>query len=324
MREQIFNLKVFKPYHFKDIIRNYIGFDFMIDNQLGGALVSFLATDKLMLNGFLCRTKNKSNKAIIHIHGLRGNFYKSKYVKLFAKEALKNGFNFFMIEQRGSYSIIRLAKKKNRKYLSTLQGGSFEKFEECIYDIDGAINFLRKLGINKIYLEGHSTGCQKITYYQYKKKNRKVKALLLFAPADDYNIQKQELGRRFNKIITEAKNIYKKNKNAMMPKPLELQYSIRRFLSFSDSKFVESRIFNYNLPRLKEFSAIKEPILAVFGSEEQYALKPVNVYMNILAKNTNSKLFTPLIIKGANHGFDGHEKALARESINWIRKIEQN
>jgi len=52
MREQIFNLKVFKPYHFKDIIRNYIGFDFMIDNQLGGALVSFLATNKLMLNGF--------------------------------------------------------------------------------------------------------------------------------------------------------------------------------------------------------------------------------------------------------------------------------
>ncbi len=288
-----------------------------------GELVSFKTDDGLILNGFLVRPKRGSKEALIYLHGMEGSFYRSNAAKVLARKLAARQINFLSIEQRGSYTMLGFKRKTRRKKVIYLAGGAFEKFEDCVYDINGAIRFLNRIGIKKIFLAGHSTGCQKITYYQYKRRDRRVKALVLLAPADDYNIQKKELRRRFNSAVRVARALYKKDRNSEMPREyIKRPYSAGRFLSYSDLRFVESRIFNYDLKRLREFGSVRQPMLAIFGSKEEHALKPVRDYMRILERNTRSSKFDYAIIKNADHGFDGRENAMADAVVDWLKKLD--
>ncbi|MGI0100346.1 MAG: alpha/beta hydrolase [Candidatus Micrarchaeaceae archaeon] len=289
-------------------------------DTIKGELAFFNTGDGLVLHGFLARPRRLSRNAIIHVHGLNGSFYRNKYAMALLKRSVESGFNFLSIEQRGSYGAFGLSRKTGGKFKRMQAGGAYERFEDSVNDIGGAIRFLGRLGINRIFLEGHSTGCQKIAYYQYKKRDRRVKGIVLSAPVDDYSLRKHELGKEFSNAVSFAKRNYKGN--PLMPKRyMKEMYSSRRFLSFSDLKSVEARMFHYNPKRLKEFSRIKVPVLAIFGSKEQYATMQVKECMDILKMNSGSKRFDHLIINGANHGFIGKEDELARAITKWVRDV---
>jgi pimeloyl-ACP methyl ester carboxylesterase len=295
----------------------------MID-LIKGDMFKFKASDGLILYGFLIRPKQKSDTCILNIHGLQGSFYIHGYMNGVAKKAVQNNINFCSISLRGSYNRFEAKKKKGKNFVTFQEGGDVEKFIESVYDIEGAIKALHSVGIKNIFLEGHSSGCQKITYYQYLKKDKRVKGLILIAPADDYNVYKKNFGKKFNEVVDTVKKIAQKDRNQRIPKSYKLDtMSAARFLSLVDSSKVESRIFNYELPKLKEFSAIKVPTIAFFGTKEQYAIKLVSEYMNILSKNSNSN-FTPVIIKGANHGFWKREDVLADYIVKWIKQKNKN
>lgn len=287
-----------------------------------GEMIPFLATDNLILHGFLSKPKIKSDKVVLHIHGLEGSFYQNDFVKVLSNLFTKNGFNFFTIELRGSYNIWGIRRKIGRKTKEILVGGDLEKFEECIYDIKGAIRFLKSIGMKHIFLQGHSTGCQKTTYYLSMKKDPSVKGLILISPCDDYNIYKRDLGKKFNEVVKFArKNLRKNPKLLISMKYPKIWLSVSRFLSLCNLKFVESRLFNYDLKKLNEFSKIKIPILAIFGTKEQYTVKPVKEYLEILKKNTNSTDFKSALVKNANHGFVNRENQLARIIVKWLRSF---
>ncbi len=156
---------------------------------------------------------------------------------------------------------------------------------------------------------------------QISKRDRK--GLILSAPADDYNSDKNEMGRRFGEAVAFARKQSKKDRNAIMPERYGAGFtSVSRFLSLTDLKNVESRIFNYDLERLDVFRRMKVPVLALFGTREQYALKPVKEYMRILAENYRGVSFRGVLIKGANHSFRGKEEGLSREVARWLDDTE--
>lgn len=178
--------------------------------------------------------------------------------------------------------------------------------------------------MKEIFLEGRSIGSQKIAYYQYKKKDKKVKGLVLLAPADDYNVRKRELGRKFQNAVKLANKLYKKDKNTEMPQKYSgLNFSISRFLSFADLRFVEARLFNYESQKLKEFSKIKTPILAIFGSKDDSLVKSAKKYMEILERDTNSKSFNWFVVKNADHGFTGKEDQTAKIVVDWLERLKR-
>jgi pimeloyl-ACP methyl ester carboxylesterase len=285
-----------------------------------GELVQFLATDNIILHGLLSRSNERSDKAVLHIHGLESSFYKRDFTKVLPSVLTRNGFNFFTIELRGSYNIWGITQKKGTTAKEVLVGGDLEKFEECIYDIQGAIRYLESIAMKRIFLEGHSTGCQKSAYYLTKRKHASIKGLILIAPCDDYNINKKDLGKKkFLEAVKYARQNMKKNPSMLMVgKYPNMWLSASRFLSVCDLKCVEGRIFNYDLKHLAEFSKIRIPILTLFGTQEQYAVKPVKEYLRILKDNTNSMNFETALIEGADHGFVGKEMQLAKVIANWL------
>src|SRR5208283_2893720 len=106
--------------------------------SMKGELVYFDTSDRIRLCGFLSRPKQRTDKMVIHLHGLQGNFYGSTYINALSETFTKKGFNFLSIEQHGSYTIKGTKRGRSNKAKRILLGGALERFEDCVYDIDGA------------------------------------------------------------------------------------------------------------------------------------------------------------------------------------------
>src|SRR3989344_7779538 len=288
-----------------------------------GELITYHATDGIELQGFLIRAKKRSGKVVVHIHGLTGSFFRNATVKRKIPYYLASGYDFLLINTRGHGTITPMYKVKGKKVKWVQIGTALEKFEDCIRDLKGVVNYLRSKGYKKIILQGHSTGCQKATYYMYKTRNRRIAAVVLLAPADDFNTTRRMLKKNWKTAVNFAKRMIKTKPNDLMPRELIKNevLSAQRFLSTNDLSRVEARLFNYESGSFREFRSMTLPVMAVFGSKEEYKTKPVRIYLQQLEKITRSKKFLAVEIPGANHAFENHEAETAQAVVEWLNKV---
>ncbi|MDE1768883.1 MAG: alpha/beta fold hydrolase, partial [Candidatus Micrarchaeota archaeon] len=236
--------------------------------------------------------------------------------------ALPQGFGLFSFNNRGHDQVSSMSKFIGAKRVRFRAGTSFEKFEDSVYDIGGAIDAMQKLGFRKFILCGHSTGCQKAIYYQYKMHDRRVSGIALLGPADDYNLLKKQLGRRYAVVKGKCKRLISKGKGEVIP-DLEIGLCAQRLDSQINLGRVEARLLDYSGP-MKEFGAIKVPILAVFGSEEEYRLMHVDKHLDILSRKSRSMHFSKLVIPDANHSFTSNETVLAKNIYAWAAALKSS
>ncbi|MCX6802295.1 MAG: alpha/beta fold hydrolase [Candidatus Diapherotrites archaeon] len=282
-------------------------------------LARIKTSDSLELHGLLFRPCKKSNTALIHVHGWTGNFYENAFIEFIASEAVNHGLAFLSFNTRGAGHVQEFLKEKNGKREFVKIGGSLEKFTDCTKDIGGAIKFLRSKGFNRIILEGHSTGCQKIAFYLHKTKDKSVKGLVFLEPTDDPSITERFLGKRYREALGIAKKMVKSRKGKEpMPAwvPFGVMLSAEKFMSMSDPEYIEGRLFRFS-GKLAEIRAINCPALAVFGANTEYQEKP-GEKLEIL-KRTMTDCDTKLI-QNTNHWFKGKEKELAKTIVKWIRQ----
>lgn len=266
-------------------------------------IFSFKTSDGLQLYGGLIKAKKPTESIVVHVHGMTDFFYDGKLPETIAAAANEAGHDFFSFNNRGMGSVTLI---KNR-----FLGTSLEKFEDCKMDITAALSTLHDLGYRKFILSGHSTGCQKIVYYVGTVKKFPIEALICLSPADDLAVQKRLLGKKFNAYLKEAENLTKKSKGGTIlpPEFKTAMFSAQRFYHLLKDDSTEGNIFNYAKP-LTATKKIKQPLLAVFGEEEQFAvLKPVDMLKMIAATFKNEKSKT-VVIPGADHSFHDEEKPL--------------
>lgn len=279
-------------------------------------LIRITTEEGLELQGMLFEPDKKSDKAIIHVHGWTGNFYENKFIDNIAKQVVSNGHAFLTFNNRGAGIIQDFIKRNKFKTEYVRIGGSLEKFEECLIDIKAAIDFLENRGYQQIILQGHSTGCQKITFYQHKAKDHRVKGLILLAPVDDVGFAKKSLGNKYQKALIIAKEMVKK-KNGQSPVPKWMAFypvlAADMFLNVADPDSLSGRIFDYS-GKLVEIKQADCPILAVFGSDDEYETDPADKLIILKGiKNCETKLITD-----SNHGFVNFEDILSQIIGNWL------
>ncbi len=268
-------------------------------------IFSFKTSDGLELYGGLIRSKKPTKSIVLHVHGMTDFFFDGKLVEAVADAANAAGHDFFAFNNRGA-GIITLMKHR-------FFGTSMEHFEGCKKDISAALSALHKLGYHKFILSGHSTGCQKIVYYTKMVKKFSIEGLVCMSPADDLAVQKSKLGKSFQKYLKEAEKFTKKNRGeTILPKEyMTPMWSAQRFYHLFKENSIEGGIFNYAKP-ITSTAKITQPILAVFGEEEQYAVLPPEEMLQMIAKTfVNKKSKTALIEKG-DHSYHGQEKPLYR------------
>lgn len=287
---------------------------------LKGELHNFLASDKLILTGFLYN-QNKRDRAILYLHGM-GSTMLGGPLQAMCSAAISSKAALFTFNNRGAGTLTRFKRINGKKTESVNTGTACERFEDCIYDIEGAIRFLKSKGYSQIILVGHSTGCQKAAYYQSLKKDKRVKAIILLAPCDDMGVAKREWGKQYNWLISFCKKRTKQGKGdiPLVDDARTESFSPKRILSAMSIQGREANIFNYDKP-IKIINKLKLPILAILGKKEQYAVIPPSKMLSMIAKEFRNTLSSAVLIPG-NHNFIGGEKELENAIVNWLKKIK--
>ena len=277
-------------------------------------IFSFKTKDDLRFYGGLIKGKKKTNKLVIHVHGMTDFFYDGSLVLALAKSANISGYDLMTFNNRGMGVVSRIGK--------IFLGTSLETFEDCILDIDAALAEAKKLGYTQIILSGHSTGCQKVTYYQGLNKNLHVKSIILLSPADDLNFHKKLLGKKFIPLLEEVKKMVEKHQgDSILPSYFQTaMFSAKRFYHLLKENSIEGNVFNYEKP-LHAIAKLSIPVLAIFGSEEQYAaMEPKKMLEKIAEKFTNKKSKTTLV-KGGDHSYHEKEKQLTQAVKNFLTAL---
>jgi pimeloyl-ACP methyl ester carboxylesterase len=269
-----------------------------------GALVSLAVGPQghpRWLDGFWCHKQTCQRTLLIFVHGMYSNFYRSQLKKAFFQNASAYGCDVLSFNTRGAE-------------LEVVN----ERFEDCLEDIQAAIDFGRRNGYRRFILAGHSTGCQKIVFFQARRQCRDVKGLILLAPGDDYAIARREAGNRFAHLVQTARARVEAGRGdeVMRPKAC-LGFTARRYLSIADPARSEAKVFNYD-GRLYHFRHVRAPMLLLFGSEEQYACLPVPEMHARLRAAHRSARFNDFIVPGADHSFHGVEAETARYALEWV------
>ena len=163
-------------------------------------LVRINSIDNIEQPGILYSPNNDTNKIVIHVHGLNGNFYENRFIDILAKSYTDNNYAFLTFNNRGRDFITELLKGND----FTIIGGSLERFKDCILDIDGIVNWTKNKGYNEIILEGHSYGCNKVLYYYNHKKSDNIKKIVLLAPCDVPSEGKVKKNMKRQKVIRQG------------------------------------------------------------------------------------------------------------------------
>lgn len=289
-------------------------------------LVEVKTKDGLILNGLINESPN-SDTILINLHGTGSNFYEEPFIKNLFLELPLIKISFLSTNNRGN-SILGNSWQRT--------GSALEKFEDCLLDIDAWIEFCFSKGYKKIILQGHSLGTEKIVYYMNKGKHKSnVISVILLGFSDSYGCEMNFLGKRKEQFFKEARELMKSGKSDyLLTTDLKshagiLPKSADSFLSqFSDNSEL-SNAFTFHKRELKSYSNIKVPILAVISDNDKYTGKdivkqgsehtsiPLKEACDLLKKeNSRTKL---VIFSKTNHDFEGKEKELAKEVIDFLR-----
>ena len=257
------------------------------------------------LDGFWAHGKKQSSTLAVFVHGMGGNFFRSPFKKQFLLQGPRAGIDVVSCHNSGA-----------------LDGVTDERFAHCMRDLDAVLHFAKTRGYRRFILIGHSTGCQKIVYWQSRRQDPSVAALILAAPADDLALAKRELGSRFSFWVKRARDYVANGEgHTLMPEKCN-GFTARRFLSVADPKQAEAAVFDYS-GRMKHFRTITTPTFALFGSKEQFAVLDVDDMGTLLTTITSATPFRYQTVDGGDHGFTGVETKTVQTIFRWLRRVTQ-
>ncbi|MEK7070264.1 MAG: alpha/beta fold hydrolase [Patescibacteria group bacterium] len=264
------------------------------------------------LNGMWWGRQNVET-VIIGVHGLTSDLFSglSYYLPLLSD---RTGVVTFNNRGHGFVSSLKKVNKEKKKgYESVLGGTALEKFEDCVDDIQGVVEFVKSKGVKKIILAGHSTGCQKSVYYLYKTQNKEqIAKLVLLSPLSDYAYAKKFLNPGdFKKSLAIAQDQVKVGKgDDFMPVELtdgEL-LSAQRFVSLYDTQS-EEELFTYAHDKKPlAYESVRIPLTVVLPEEDEYKDRDIEEIGKWFDAHTKSEKYERIIVPGAMHNFKGNEK----------------
>ena len=285
--------------------------------------VYFNTEDEIELVGLLEKPAIPTKKIVISVHGMQSNCLKRRE-DILSKEIANAGIAYFAFNNRGAELMTYTRKTTGQKVLN---GGSvYEDVLDGYYDIKGAINKMLELGYTEIYLQGHSLGCTKIIYTYNKLKNENnvenIKGIMLLSLVDIPDCQKYDLGSKYGEMMEYAENMEKEGKlNDLMliesfDHPICVKSYLRYFKYNKDIDFARFWDKDYNF---KELNNIQIPLFLRWGNVHDLIVQNLDELIKFLKTKIHNETLDIGYIEGADHGYTGKEKILAKEIISFIR-----
>lgn len=292
--------------------------------------IDFLATDGIVLNGFLYQPKEITKKVILAVHGMSSNCLKQRD-DIIAETANEEGISYFCFNNRGSELVKYIRKNIDGKKEKMLGGTSYEDVLESYEDIVGAILKLKELGYEDIYLQGHSLGCTKIVYTYHELKEdedellKSIKGIILLSLIDIPSTLRIYLRDKFTTYIDLAQE--KENAGLgkeLMPKDAFIHpISVKTFLRYAKNN-QEIDFAQYGKDtQLKKLNEIEVPLFMRWGNVNEMILQKADELVDIVSNILQNPEKDIDYIDGADHGYAGKEEILAKQIIHFIQRIKE-
>ena len=254
---------------------------------------------------------------VVFVHGMCGTVIDNYFTTVWADILNKENIGFIYAHNRG-HSIENDLLAKDGTYKR--YGCMYEIFEECVYDIDLAIEVAKSKGYKRIILAGHSYGCNKVIYYYYKRKPDIIGIILASAP-DMVGIHTLiQTKEDMNKLLEEAKeNIDRGEPTKLLHKMIE-DYMYMSSQSYYNWYNKDSLLNNFPTvfkeDKWEQFESINVPMLTFSGSNEEDYYKQFDL---LKEKAKNCPNFKYRIIEGSGHTYKSKEKETGDLIKDWIK-----
>ena len=131
--------------------------------------------DDLDLRGVLIRPRGKPvqpDHLILWVHTRQQNFAEPEYVGV-GRCLAGAGHNFLSVDTRG-HDFGSWARGSDGP---VLHGSAWERFSDCVFDLDAWVDHALGLGYRSIFLVGHGFGGAKVVYFQSQRQRPEVAAI---------------------------------------------------------------------------------------------------------------------------------------------------
>ena len=283
-------------------------------------LIRPYSTDGIQLPGLLYTPDVSTNKIVIHIHGMSGNFYEDEFNDNLATVYTNNGYAFLPFNNRGMNYITEMHKENE----FVIKGSSYELFEDCVLDIEGIVNWVKERGYNHIVLEGHSYGCNKAIYYYTQKQDESIKMIVLLAPCDIPKEVENYTGKDYQTYISKAKELIENGKEEEL-----IDFCVFINGKISAKTFYTDLLYNCTCDffRYREregkspiLNRIEIPVFIPFGDKDECVLtqsiEDVIYYLQNNLKNCEIK-----VIKDADHAYTGKYDELEKAIDTYLKEL---
>jgi pimeloyl-ACP methyl ester carboxylesterase len=247
-------------------------------------LIEFPNIKNVILPGLLFEPDKDSKKIAIFIHGngSSAGFYSTELHNTFGKSLTDKGIAYLTFTNTGGHMIQKFDRLIYKKRERITFGVTYELIKDCIFDIDGAINYVKSRGYEHIYLIGVSTGANKICVYNFYKKNNIVEKYILLSTGDDSGIYYNSVGdKRFRLALEKCRNMITKGKGRdLAPQflyglPISFQSLYDQINPDGDYNIFP---FYWHLNKIKimkkgpwrELKKITKPTIVIQGGEDEH------------------------------------------------------
>ncbi len=286
--------------------------------------------DNLHLNGIYYKPKIK-DVCVLFIHGMSGNFIRDYFTHILGQTLLERDIGFVYAHNRGFSHINDIPTREieeNGGYKTVRLGTMYERFSDCIFDIDAWINKCRKLGYKRIVLLGHSLGCNKVIHYFSKHKPKNVIGVILASPPDMVGLfEKPGYQPDHRELLEEAKrNVSAGNPRKLVSSMIWDWYrlSSQTYLDLSERYGPADNLPVMRNPgKFPELASIDVPILGIMGEKDDIAIRSLEGDLDLIASRaTRCPLFTKHFVKDGNHNYERQEKDFAKAVLKWVQSIK--
>ena len=289
--------------------------------NIKGELVRVQAGDGLELVGFYASPEGGARRAVLHIHGLAGNFYENRFIDTICDAVVKKGLAFLTVNNRGHDHRSDNLRGVGVETSYSPGGVAWDIYEDCIHDIAGCADFLASRGHREIYFEGHSLGACKVVYCLSERPDKRAVGTVLISPPDMFALQEERTGG-LDTLVAEARaHVDAGAGDTLIEVGHAVPVTARAFLSVygdrsSGDVFPFARGAEGDYQRL---ASLAVPMLATYGTIEEAVTVPVENAMSWLRdKATQAPRVEAVVIKGANHAYWGKETELARVIAEFV------
>lgn len=290
--------------------------------------IKFLATDGIVLDGFIEKSQEETKNIILAVHGMASNVFKRRD-DVIANQANQAGIDYFCFNNRGSELVKYIEKNIDGKKEKKLGGTCYEDVLEGYEDIVGAILKVKELGYQNIYLQGHSLGCTKIvyTYSELKDEDSKeildsIKGVILLSLVDIPNSLKSYLGNKWEAYLKMAKEKEQEGRQLeFMPKEAFIHpISVKTFLCYArDYQDIDFAKFGED-NQLQKLNQIEVPLFMRWGNVKEMIANPANELVEMVTNSITNPYKDIDFIEGANHSYQDKEHILAEQIVSFIKK----